>query len=365
MKKRAKRAKTRNRSLQTRKPEVQKLPFIEHLYELRKRLFYVAVSVGVFSLIAYSFERTIIKWLLKPAGGQHFIYTSPIGGLDFLFRVCLYIGIAASIPIIVYQFLRYIEPLLKQSSVRFITTGSIASGILALSGISFGYFVGLPAALHFLLHQFVTKQIQPLITIQSYMAFVSVYMFGSALLFQIPLILIFINRIKPLNPKKLISLKYQRWVILGAFIGGGIMNPNPNLLDQVVIVGPLIVMYEVGVGIIWLGQRRHRKPSFMVDLLKHDSELQAVRRERFVAARQVLQQQLANTQTQKQPITTPATTGLRAAAVAQIPEQIRPVANIRTATRPVRPVARRKYINDFGPNRPYANLSQRVSPGAA
>src|SRR5581483_2149593 len=212
--KRAKRAKRQNRSQQTHRPEADKLPFIEHLYELRRRLFYVAVSIAIFSAIAYSIERTIIKWLLKPAGSQHFIYTSPIGGIDFLFRVSLYIGIALSIPVVVYQFLRYIEPLLKESSARFIAVGSIASGVLALIGIVFGYTIGLPAALHFLLHQFIfTKQIQPLITIQSYMSFVSVYMFGSALLFQVPLLLIFINRIKPLKPKKLISLRYQRWVI--------------------------------------------------------------------------------------------------------------------------------------------------------
>jgi sec-independent protein translocase protein TatC len=363
--KRAKRAKTRNRSQQTHKPEAQKLPFIEHLYELRKRLFYVAVSVGVFSLGAYCIERTVIAWLLKPAGGQHFIYTSPIGGLDFLFRVCLYIGIAVSIPVIVYQFLRYIEPLLRHSSMRFITLGSLASGVLALAGITFGYSVGLPAALHFLLHQFVTKQIQPLITIQSYMAFVTVYMFGSALLFQIPLILIFINRIKPLNPKKLISMKYQRWVILGSFVGGGIMNPNPNLLDQVVVVGPLIVMYEVGVAIIWFGQRRHRKPSFVTELLEHDSELQALRKERFEAARQALQRQQevalqARTQTSEQVLAT-----RESAPETTVAATTRTTTQTARTPRPARPVVRRKYVNDFGPPRSYANFNQRVSPGTA
>lgn len=122
--KRTKRAKKKeSRSPQTHKPEAQKLPFIEHLYELRRRLFYVAVSVTGFSAIAYGFERTVIKWLLKPAGDQRFIYTSPIGGIDFLFRVCIYIGIAVSIPVIVFQFLRYLEPLLKRALCALLLRG--------------------------------------------------------------------------------------------------------------------------------------------------------------------------------------------------------------------------------------------------
>jgi sec-independent protein translocase protein TatC len=220
----------------------------------------------------------------------------------------------------------------------------------------------LPAALHFLLHQFVTKQIQPLITIQSYMAFVTVYMFGSALLFQIPLILIFINRIKPLNPKKLFSLKYQRWVILGAFIGGGIMNPNPNLADQVVIVGPLIVMYEVGVAIIWFGQRKHRKPNFVTELLKHDFELQAVRQERFATAKQALQQQRATAAQTKAPVHAQNTP---LAPVQKTVPTSTPAAPTASTPRPARPIVRRRYVNDFGPARSYASLSRRASPGAA
>ncbi len=362
--KRAKRARIASRRLQTRKLEPKKLPFIEHVYELRKRLFYVAASVALFSLVAYSIERSVISWLLKPAGGQHFIYTSPIGGLDFLFRVCIYIGIAASIPIIVYQCLRYVEPLLKDSSMRFITLGSLASGILALIGLSFGYFVGLPAALHFLLHQFVfTKQIQPLITIQSYMSFVGVYMFGSALLFQIPLLLILINRIKPLKPKKLLSLQVQRWVILGAFIGGGIMNPNPNLLDQVVIVGPLILMYELGVAIIWFGQRKHRRPQFLPVLLEHDSKMQAVRQKRFSAAREAWQQNIGTPEEEPLPATL-AKADLPEPAAPKVSNQTTVTAIKQPARQATRPIARR-FVNDVSPVRPYSNLNRRISPDAA
>ncbi|HUS25838.1 MAG TPA: twin-arginine translocase subunit TatC [Nevskiaceae bacterium] len=281
-------AKKRLHASQSREAASRKLPFIEHIHELRKRLFYIAVSIGVFSAAAYGVEHYIVKALLKPAEGQEFIYTSPGGGIDFLFRVCLYTGIAASVPVIVFQLLRYLEPLVRKDLVHFAARGSIISGILALAGMAFGYFIGLPAALHFLLHQFKTDQIEPLLTIQSYMSFVLLYMLGSAMLFQLPLILVFINRIKPLKPQKL--LKYERWIILGAFVGGGILNPTPSIIDQLMLAGPIIVMYQVGVLLIWLINRRHRRPRKVSTLLSKDAQLQAERLQSFQQAQAALQQ---------------------------------------------------------------------------
>ena len=353
MSKQAKKSKIVRNTKHLPNTETQKLPFIEHVYELRKRLFYIIASISVFSILAYSINRQIINALLSPAGGQKFIYTSPIGGIDFLFRVCLYIGIAVSIPVIVYQFLKYMEPLFKKSSIHFITWGSILSGILALGGILFGYFIGLPTTLHFLLHQFLTKQIQPLLTIQAYMAFVTMYMLGSALLFQVPLILIFINRIKPLKPKKLMSMKYQRWVILGAFIGGGIMNPNPNLLDQAVIVVPLILMYQVGAIIIWFGQRKQNKPDYLNDLLRKDSELQSIRLERFREAQKTWESTVAKSK--PAPVETPS------APLPQV-NNTYPTYQIRETSRPIM-VRPRRSFNDFGPPRSFRPSSQQRMTG--
>lgn len=247
---------------------------MEHLKELRKRAFYITFSVIGWSCAAYAVQQHLVVWLLKPSGGQDFVYTSPIGGVDFLFRVCLYSGLILSIPVIVYQLLCYLAPLMKTDSRRFIAVGSIASGVLATVGLVFGYLAGLPAALHFLLHQFMTSQVKPLITVQSYMSFVMVYMVGSALMLQVPLILVFINRIKPLKPRTLFH--YERWVILFAFIIAGLMNPTPHVLDQLMVAGPIIVMYQVGVAIIAL-INRPRWSKNVRSLIEEDRAKQAER----------------------------------------------------------------------------------------
>ena len=224
------------------------------MYELRRRLFYVAVSVIVFATAGYFVQQKLVAWLLKPSKGQQFIYTTPTGGLNFLFQVCIYFGITLSIPILIYQLLRYIEPLIHNHTRRTVLRFGLASWLLALGGAAFGYYVGLPVALHFLSHQFTTAQIKPLLTIQEYMSFVTIYLMGSALLFQVPLILLFINRIRPLPPRKLLG--FERYFIALAFIAGAIMTPTPDVFNQAMFAGPIIVVYQIAILLIFIQNRR-------------------------------------------------------------------------------------------------------------
>lgn len=273
---RARKRQTKNRKAASRKlaPDLKRQPFIEHAYELRRRLYYIVAVVGLTGTLIYTVQQHVVNALLKPAHGQHFIYTSPGGGIDFLFKVCLYGGLVLSTPVIVYNLLEFIAPVLTKTSKHFVVTMSLISSVLALAGIAFGYFIGLPAALHFLLHQFTTVQIKPLVTIQSYLNFVMAYMLGSALMFQLPIILICINRIKPLKPSHLFH--YERWVILAAFVLSGLMNPTPNIISQLLVAGPFIAMYQVGIGVVAL-LNRSKYPAAVIRMMEQDSLNQANR----------------------------------------------------------------------------------------
>jgi sec-independent protein translocase protein TatC len=235
----------------------EKLPFSEHVAELRRRLFYIAVSVVAFGTAGYFVQQQLVHFLLRPAHGQQFIYTTPGGGLNFLFQVCLYFGLALSIPVIIHQVLRYIEPLIETNTKRVVAWYSLVSGMLAVAGAALGYWVGLPVALRFLSHQFTTPQIRPLLTIQEYMSFVMIYLIGSALLFQIPALILFINRIRPLRPRQLLS--GERYVVAGAFIVAAIMTPTTDILDQLIFVVPIVVMYQIALAGVYLQDRRRRR----------------------------------------------------------------------------------------------------------
>jgi sec-independent protein translocase protein TatC len=248
--------------------------FAEHLQELRKRLLLVAGTILVFSTVAYFFQQRLVSFLLKPAHNQHFIYTSPGGGIGFLFQVCTYVGITASIPVLIYQLLCFIEPVIGKHERRFILRMSWFSALLAIVGFVFGYLIGLPAALHFLSHQFSTTQIQPLLTLQEYMSFVTIYLIGSALIFQLPLIVVFINRIKPLKPSQLLG--FERYVVAGAFIVSMLMAPTINLVDQLILAGPIIIIYQLAVVLV-LFKNRGGRTNKVAGLIEQDQALQAAR----------------------------------------------------------------------------------------
>jgi sec-independent protein translocase protein TatC len=272
------RKQTPKQARRAKRPEGDaRLAFIEHVYELRRRIIYVVASVLVFSTAAYFVQQHIVNFLLDPARGQKFIYTSPAGGINFLFTVCTYVGVALSIPVIVYQLLAFLAPLIKHRTRRSIVRYSAVSAVLAAAGFCMGYFIGLPAALGFLGHQFTSGQVNPLFTIQEYLSFLTVYLVGSMLLFQLPLIVLFINRIKPLKPRTL--FKGERYVILGAMVIAMIMAPTPNVIDQLIISGPVIVMYNLSIGIVWAVNRRNGRPDRIARLLEQDQHLQAKRRQ--------------------------------------------------------------------------------------
>ncbi len=117
----------------------------------------------------------------------------------------------------------------------------------------FAYFVSMPAALHFLANVD-SKNLKALITVNEYLNFVAAYLGGFALLFQLPLIMLFINRIKPQKPSTLMGK--QRWVILFSFIIAAILTPTPDPFNQFIMAAPVILLYQFSVILIWFINRK-------------------------------------------------------------------------------------------------------------
>ncbi len=228
-----------------------KQPFMAHVQELRQRLFIWALSALVGGAVGYFLSDKIQTMLIEPLN-QPLFYTSPTGGFDFLIRICIFFGILTSVPVFVYHLLKFIEPTLAKKTRFLIVKLLLASVVLAGIGITFAYLVSLPAALHFL-NDFGNSQIKSLISTDAYMSFVMVYLAGYAILFQVPLILLFINRAKPLKPKKLMGA--QRYVVLGSFVVAAVLTPTPDPINQGIMAGPMIALYELSIILIWLANR--------------------------------------------------------------------------------------------------------------
>lgn len=227
---------------------MEKQTLLSHLTELRTRVFWVVVCLLIGAGVGYALYEYIIQILIHPLN-QTLYYTKPGGGLELMLKVCLLIGALFAVPMALFQTFSFMSPLLKTAAKLFIFYLTLCSIVLLGVGVAFSYFVALPASLKFLM-EFSTENIQALITTDSYLSFVLVNLAIAALMFQLPIILIFIDRIKPLKPKKL--LLQQHWVILASFVLAAIVTPTMDPVNQCLIAVPIIILYDLAVATLWV-----------------------------------------------------------------------------------------------------------------
>lgn len=230
----------------------EKQTFLNHLKDLRQRLLWVGLYLALGSTVGFIFYRPIVQILQRPLH-KPLYYFSPIGAVHFIFQIALLYGAIISLPALIYNLVRFIEPAMPKLAKPKLFGIVFASIGLALVGIAFAYAISLPAALHFF-GSFDNQAIQALISADEYFRFVLIYLASFALLFQLPLIILLINRIKPLKPKRL--MHYQRIVIAGSFLVSAVLTPTFDVVNQIIYAIPMIALYEVSIGLVWLVNRR-------------------------------------------------------------------------------------------------------------
>lgn len=232
---------------------------LDHIHELKLRFVWIACALLAGSVLGYALHKTLVELIQKPLD-QPLYFNSPVGGLNFIIKLCLTFAVIVSLPILLYQVAKFFHPLLEEAHKKALIPYAFCSLLLAYAGVVFAYIVSLPNALVFLSH-FGGESIVALITVDEYYNFVLAYLLGFALLFQLPIIVLFINRLKPLKPSKM--MKAQRYIILGSFIIAAILTPTPDPINQAMMAMPAIVLYQVAVIIVW---RKNRKRTYAEDL---------------------------------------------------------------------------------------------------
>lgn len=227
-----------------------------HIKELRVRLFAVSVVFLAASILAYMFADPLYSFLTVPLEGETLYNTTVGGGFSFILQLILWVGIALSLPFLIVAIYGFISPILPKQTKKKTSLVFILSFGLFVSGAAFGYYFAMPGAMRFLL-SFADGKIIPIITGDSYLHFLLAYTIGTGILFQIPLLMMISNWIKPLSPKKLLS--FERYVIVGAFVAAALITPTPDPVNQMIIAAPVIAMYQVGFVAVATSQRKARK----------------------------------------------------------------------------------------------------------
>lgn len=250
--------KSQPKSSPTTKPPVEPVPltFMGHVRELRRRLFWTAVWFVIVSGIIFPFFHDIIQILMRPLGNEKLYFLSPVGGLSFAMKICMYVGMIATLPVLIYNLYRFIAPAMPNHRAR-TAIGYVCLSIgLAICGILFAYTVSLPSAIHFLTH-FDIGNVSAMLTVDAYLSFIVSYVLAGAILFQLPLIMVIIDNITPTPPSK--WNKYQRHMIVAAFVIAMLITPVPDIINQVILALPILLMYQLGILMVWMRHRKKRR----------------------------------------------------------------------------------------------------------
>lgn len=228
------------------------LPLLEHVLALRKVLVFSAYAVILGSIIGWFFSDLAFAYLARPVTlleDIRFITTTPMEPMLVKIKVSMFIGVTLAFPILMWQIWSFVLPALKQNERKYLYVIVPSSVLLFVAGAALCFYVVLPLGIKFLIYAGVGGvQSTPFVTKTSYLGFILTFLLTFGLVFQLPIVLLILIRIGVLSPQTL--AKKRRWAILAIVILAVVVSPTPDLVTQLLMAGPMYLLYEIS---IWLG----------------------------------------------------------------------------------------------------------------
>jgi sec-independent protein translocase protein TatC len=236
------------------------MTIMEHLQELRNRLFISAIAVVIGAVIGLVFGEHLVRFLEQPAmhayPGFKPVSLSPLDFLGTYFKVGLFAGLILAMPVLVYEALAFIVPGLTRKER--IWTFPILLGAFALFalGVVFAYFIVVPRALDFLLN-FGTGEAVPTYRVTTYIDFIVRIVFWTGIMFELPILMMAPAKFGIVTARR--YLKWWRYAIVLGFVAAAAVIPNISPVEQCSVAVPIIGLYFFGVLLAWLVQPKTAK----------------------------------------------------------------------------------------------------------
>ena len=227
---------------------------VEHLEELRQRLFVCLGALLVGFVVAYAFHRRLIHALEQelPVGHRHL--TTFTLGEPFMTSLWLsvYAGFLVALPFILWQAWAFFLPAFDPQHERMLRVFVVISVVLLAVGIGFGYYIALPAASHFLAN-YDKSQYQTFIRARDYIGFAAKVLVAMAIVFELPLFVIGLTRIGIIQTR---TLRRSRRVGYFVVCCIGVLLPGVDPVTTIMETIPLLVLYEASIWACVLLERR-------------------------------------------------------------------------------------------------------------
>lgn len=219
----------------------ESMPLLQHLNELRSRMFKAFAALIVSTAFSFAFAQKMIDFLASPIGGAKALVSIEITeNLAIFMKVSLLSGVVFSMPVFIYQALRFIFPGLKANERLWVLILVPIASLLFLSGIAFTWFVMLPRAVPFLTgFMGIPTQVRP----ANYFDFITRLMFWIGVCFEMPLLIMFLVRFNFTTVRKLAS--GWRYAIVGMAIIAAFITPTVDPINMGLVLLPLLGLYLI------------------------------------------------------------------------------------------------------------------------
>lgn len=222
------------------------MTFLEHLEELRGRLFRALLGLLAGFVLCLAVARPVYGWLVRPVvdvlpEGERLAFTNLTDPFMLYMKVSFLTGVFLAAPYIVAQLWGFIAPGLYERERRYAVPFIVFSSLFFIAGGLFAYYVVLPPACRFFIEQGLDWDFRPVITARELLSFESKIMLGMGAVFQMPILTFFLAKLGIVTTGLL--LRNFKWAILIIFILAAILTPTPDMVTQTLFATPMVVLY--------------------------------------------------------------------------------------------------------------------------
>ncbi len=230
------------------------MPLLEHLAELRRRIVISAIVVLLGACASYSFATPLFAFLTAPHYASFppnsLIGTGPAEAFVLKIKVAIFASFFLTSPILFYQLWLFIAPGLLDREKRLVVPFVLVTSILFLLGAGSAYTTLVPVSISFFRTQYDSIGVTPAITLREHVSLMMRLLLGCGFVAQLPVIAYFAGRLGLVSASFLLSKFRHATVII--FIIAAIVTPTPDIVTQCVFALPLLGLYGISVGIVWL-----------------------------------------------------------------------------------------------------------------
>lgn len=219
-------------------------PLVAHIQTIKKRLMIIGATILVSLMVAFTFSADMVAWLNRPFPNP-LVFYGPTEALFASIKVSFLAAVIASLPVVFYQFWKFVEPALLPKEQRWGIPLFLLAGALFTVGLIFCNLVILPLVIDFFVSFGMDRDITPQLSVGTYIDFNVKFLLTFGCAFELPLVLTILARVGVVSAQLL--AKYRKHAILSALIISAIVTPDATLFTMMLMAVPLMVLYEIGI----------------------------------------------------------------------------------------------------------------------